>query len=216
MAFPSTGGDIAQGVRAFAYPAARTASTAEALPSSEDVAAASALSREEAQRAADIEQENIRKQAFQEGYAEGQSAGEERATARFREATVSFGDVVQSLAGYKTDLRLSTQRELVSLALAVAQRVLHREVTVDPSVVLGIVRACLDEFSATEINRLGVHPRDYKVVSGYFQSHPIPNLEVVSDPAVGPGGAIFETSQGRIDARVETQLKEIEHGLADG
>lgn len=160
--------------------------------------------------------EEIHKQAFEEGYVAGESAGEERASAQFREATESFAAAVQSLADYRPALRRSTQRELVSLALAVAQRVLHREVTVDQAVVLGIVRACLDEFNAAEINRLGVHPRDYKVVSGYFQSHPLPNLEVVSDPDVGPGGAIFETSQGKIDARVETQLKEIEQGLADG
>jgi flagellar biosynthesis/type III secretory pathway protein FliH len=40
-------------------------------------------------------------------------------------------------------------------------------------------------------------------------------VEVVADPLVSPGGAVFSTSQGELDGRIETQLEEIEHGLAD-
>ena len=165
---------------------------------------------------AEIDIEEIRKEAFQEGYAEGERAGAGQAEARFRETIESFGNAVRSLTEYKPALRQATQRELVELALGVAQRILHREVTVDPAVVLGIVRTCLDEFNASDMNRLGVHPRDYDVVTGYFEDNPLPNLEVVSDPTVGPGGAVFETTHGKIDARLDTQLKEIEQGLADG
>ena len=164
----------------------------------------------------EIDIEDIRKEAFQEGYAEGESAGARQAEARLRETIESFGNAVRSLTEYKPSLRQATQRELVKLALGVAQRILHREVTVDPAVVLGIVRTCLDEFNASDMNRLGVHPRDYDVVTGYFEDNPLPNLEVVSDPTVGLGGAVFETSHGKIDARLDTQLKEIEQGLADG
>lgn len=163
-----------------------------------------------------IDLDEIRKQAFQEGFAEGETAGREQAAAEFREAIESFGQAVQSLAEYKPTLRHATQREVVSLALAVAQRVLRREVTLDPATVLGIVRTCLEELNAAEVSRLQVSPRDYDVVTDYFQSHPVQNLEIVSDPAVTSGGVMFETSQGTVDARIETQLEEIENGLADG
>lgn len=163
-----------------------------------------------------VDVEEIRKQAFQEGFAEGETAGREQAAAKFREAIESFGQAVHSLAEYKPTLRHATQREVVALALAVAQRVLKREVTLDPAIVLGIVRTCLEEFNAAEVNRLEVSPGDYDVVTDYFQSHPVQNLEIVADPAVTPGGAVFETSQGTVDARIETQLEEIESGLADG
>jgi len=163
-----------------------------------------------------IDLEAIRKQAFQEGFSEGESAGREQASAKFRDAVDSFGQAVRSLVEYKPTLRHATQRELVALAMAVAQRVLKREVTLDPATVLGVVRTCLEEFNTAEMNRLEVSPRDYDVVSGYFQDHPIQNLEIVADPAVSPGGAVFETSHGKLDARIETQLEEIEYGLADG
>ena len=40
-------------------------------------------------------------------------------------------------------------------------------------------------------------------------------LEVVADAGCDPGTAIFETPRGNLDASVETQLQEIERGLAD-
>ena len=175
-----------------------------------------AAAAQAAESSPSIDVEGIRKQAFQEGFAEGEAAGREQAAAKFREAIESFGKAVQSLAEYKPTLRHATQRQLVELALAVAQRVLKREVTLDPAVVLGIVRTCLEEFNAAEISRLEVSPRDYDVVTDYFHSHPVQNLEIVADPTVAPGGVVFETSQGTVDARIETQLDEIESGLADG
>src|SRR5260370_386962 len=40
-------------------------------------------------------------------------------------------------------------------------------------------------------------------------------VEVIADPHRDPGDAIFETQRGNLDASVESQLQEIERGLAD-
>jgi flagellar biosynthesis/type III secretory pathway protein FliH len=40
-------------------------------------------------------------------------------------------------------------------------------------------------------------------------------VEVLPDAAREPGSVIFETSRGNLDASVDTQLQEIERGLAD-
>ena len=42
-----------------------------------------------------------------------------------------------------------------------------------------------------------------------------PGIEVVSDASQPRGGVVFEISRGALDASVETQLREIERGLAD-
>jgi flagellar biosynthesis/type III secretory pathway protein FliH len=41
------------------------------------------------------------------------------------------------------------------------------------------------------------------------------SVEVISDPSREPGTVIFETEHGNLDASVESQLREIERGLAD-
>jgi flagellar assembly protein FliH len=40
-------------------------------------------------------------------------------------------------------------------------------------------------------------------------------FEVVPEPRLERGAAIFETSRGSLDASVETQLDEIQRGLVD-
>jgi flagellar biosynthesis/type III secretory pathway protein FliH len=40
-------------------------------------------------------------------------------------------------------------------------------------------------------------------------------VEVLSDPSREVGSVIFETARGDLDASVDSQLREIERGLAD-
>jgi flagellar assembly protein FliH len=159
--------------------------------------------------------EAIRREAFGQGRQEGERAGEQRATACYREAVAAFGRSALQVATLKPRLRAEAERELVGLAFAIARRILRREIAVDPAAVTGLVRGCLDQFSRAEIHRLQLHPDDIDTVAEFFRANPAPQLEFVADPKVSRGGAVFETTRGTLDARVETQLDEIEKGLAD-
>ena len=163
----------------------------------------------------EIDVEAIQKTAFQEGYAEGERAGSEAALEQFRGAIASFGRTVQELTALKPNLRAEAEKELVELSLTIARRVVRRELSVDPTTVLALVRTCFDVYQRAEIHSVRVSPEDYEAVSAYFEENPAQNLEVRADSDVDVGGAVFETSQGQLDARVETQLGEIEYGLAD-
>ena len=163
----------------------------------------------------EIDVDAIQRAAFQEGYAEGERAGSETALEQFRGAIASFGRTVGELAAFKSNLRAEAEKELVELALTIARRVVRRELSVDPTTVLSLVRTCFDEYRRAEIHRVKVSPADFEVVSAYFEENPAQNLEIQSDSEVSGGGAVFETSQGQLDARIETQLGEIEYGLAD-
>ena len=162
-----------------------------------------------------VDLEEVRKEAFQAGFAEGERTGNENAMRQMQGAIASFGQAAHELAVLKPRLRAEAERELVALSLAIARRVVHRELHVDPTTVLAIVHACLQEFDRVEIQRLTVSPEDLDAVAAYFRDHPVANLKLVADSGVSRGGAIFRTNQGELDARIETQLQEIEYGLAD-
>ena len=164
-------------------------------------------------RAVDIEE--VRKEAFQSGFAEGERVGTESAMRQMQGAIASFGQAAHELTSVKPRLRAEAERELVALSLAIARRIIHRELHVDPTTVLAIVRACLQEFDRVEIQCLTVSPEDLEAVTAYFSENPVPNLKLVADPSVSRRGAVFQTNQGELDARIETQLQEIEYGLAD-
>ena len=162
-----------------------------------------------------IDVEAIQREAFQEGYGEGERAGSEAALEQFRGSIASFGRTVQELAAFKQKLRAEAEKELVELSLTIARRVVRRELSLDPTTVLALVRTCFDVYQRAEFHSVRVSPDDLEEVSAYFEENPARNLEIRADPAVSSGGAVFETSQGQLDGRVETQLGEIEYGLAD-
>ena len=162
-----------------------------------------------------VDLEEVRKEAFQAGFAEGERTGNENAMRQMQGAIASFGQAAHELTSVKPRLRAEAERELVALSLAIARRIIHRELHVDPTTVLAIVRACLQEFDRVEIQCLTVSPEDLEAVAAYFRENPVPNLKLVADPSVSRGGAVFQTNQGELDARIETQLQEIEYGLAD-
>ena len=107
-----------------------------------------------------VDLEEVRKEAFQAGFAEGERTGNENAMRQMQGAIASFGQAAHELAVLKPRLRAEAERELVALSLAIARRVVHRELHVDPTTVLAIVHACLQEFDRVEIQRLTVSPED--------------------------------------------------------
>jgi flagellar assembly protein FliH len=104
----------------------------------------------------------------------------------------------------------------VALALAVARRILHRELTVAPEALLGLVKAALDKIEAGEVHQVRVSRQDAAMLRQFFEQMGLPHrVEVLADANLAPGGVILESSRGLLDASVDTQLAEIERGFAD-
>jgi len=172
--------------------------------------AAPAGSAAGAARAAQLE-----KEAFERGFREGEASAARKASDQFQSAARTFAESAAALAAYKPALRSEVERELALLALAIARKIVHRELSIDPSIVVAVVKACFEELRNAEIYRLRLHPQDAPLVGAYLQQQKPARIDLVPDPAVGRGGAVFETSRGKLDARIDAQLAEIAHGLAD-
>ncbi|HYM09665.1 MAG TPA: FliH/SctL family protein [Bryobacterales bacterium] len=157
----------------------------------------------------------VEKEAYERGFREGEAAGARQGVEQFQGAMRAFAQSAAALAGHKPALRAEAEREAVMLSLAVAQRIVRRELAMDPTIVLAVVKACFEELGNAEIYRLRLHPQDVQPVAAYLHEQRGARIELIADAAIGRGGAVFETSQGRLDARVDTQLAEIERGLAD-
>jgi len=204
---------VGQGIPAGVQPFEPPRMSFEASSASHGQPAGARFAAAAASAAGDTEQ--IRKQAFQEGYAEGERGAAQKAEQCQRAALDALAQMVKELASLKPRLRGEAERELVALAFAISRRVLRRELTIHAQTVLAIVRTCLEEFKRLEIHRVRVNPRDFELVAGHLRGDRSQPIEVMADPLVSPGGAVFLTSQGELDGRIETQLEEINHGLAD-
>lgn len=154
--------------------------------------------------------------ARQAGFIAGQVEGAKKAAARLEPALASLTRVIDELAGMRKRLRAEAEQDVVRLALAIARRVLHREMATDPEAVLGLVKAASETLDAREIHRLRVSPPDASLLTQFRERLGFPpRVEVVADAALEAGSAIFETARGSLDVSVNTQLAEIDRGFAD-
>jgi len=164
---------------------------------------------------ADTSDESLR-EARQAGFREGEAAGRSAAQAELRPALERLARTVEELAQLRPRLREQAEKDLVRLAVAIARRVLRRELSVDPQAIAGLVKAALEQLASGERVRVRVHPEHEAAVrecladAGRSEA-----IEIASDAALERGSAIFETARGDLDASAEAQLTEIERGLTD-
>jgi flagellar assembly protein FliH len=155
-------------------------------------------------------------QARGEGWREGEAAGRSRAAAEMDAALERMARTIEEVASLRSRLRREAEADTVKLALAIARRVIRRELAVDPEALHGLVLGALERLQADEICRVRVHPSQVSAVAALLRkSNGGVAIEVAPDGSRDPGAVLFETERGNLDASVESQLGEIERGLAD-
>lgn len=112
----------------------------------------------------------------------------------------------------------SSERDIVALALDVARNVLAAEVTTSPAAIESIARRALARVRRARSVVLRVHPDDLAYALEHARGWLAPGaepavFEVVDDASVDRGGVVVECDLGRIDARIESQLKAIARAL---
>jgi flagellar biosynthesis/type III secretory pathway protein FliH len=76
--------------------------------------------------------------------------------------------------------------------------------------------AALEKLQAQEICRVRANPAQAAAITACLREGASnAKVEVIPDGSLQPGGVVFETNQGNLDASVDSQLAEIERGLAD-
>jgi flagellar assembly protein FliH len=146
-----------------------------------------------------------------------------RETARGQDAawrTQCAGELAHALADFKAhrDEYLGrVEQEVVRLALAIAERILHREANMDPLLLAGAVRVALGQLAESTEVRLRVAAGQHAMWAEMLRLMPGLPLrpDVVADPELQACEAMLETNLGRVDLGVRAQIAEIERGFFD-
>lgn len=149
------------------------------------------------------------------GRAEGEAQGRRAAQAEVDAVLQKLASAIHEASELRSRLRDDAEADLVRLALAIARKIVGRELNTDPEAITGLVKAALEKMRTQELLRVRVHPEHSGRIGECLKRFGASQAEVVGDPAVDRGSVIFETSRGNFDASVETQLREIERGLTD-
>lgn len=115
----------------------------------------------------------------------------------------------QALAG--------VERDVLRLAVKIAEKILGRELARDKKAVVDIVATALRQARRNEMITLRVNPADLPVIEQHRQRFEQVGrnqfLDIVPDPAVTAGGCVIESESGAIDAQLGTQLRVLERAL---
>lgn len=154
--------------------------------------------------------------ASEQGFRDGETSARQKLEAQSRAAVEKLAEAIAAVSQERKDALRRAEADAVHLAVEIARRVLHRELSVDPGALEGLVKAALEKLVNHEILRVRVHPALEKLLAECMaRATRGQSIETVADPSLPFGGVIFEISRGALDASLDTQLREIERGLID-
>jgi flagellar assembly protein FliH len=170
-----------------------------------------ALMAEHRERLAGLERE-----AFTKGYAQGERAGLEAGGKRAEAMLRRVAQTIEELGGLRQTLIQETEREMVQLALTLARRVVHREVTLDPELAAALAHVALERLGMNTPATIRLNPEDYTIVAQDPTRWGGQTVTVVPDPAISRGGCLVESAFGSVDATIERQFDELSRALFGG
>jgi flagellar assembly protein FliH len=151
-----------------------------------------------------------------QGRQEGEAASQAQAMAKIDGLANRLAHSIEEITGQRQRMRHEAEQQIVALSLAIARRILHRELTVEPEAVTGLLKAALERLDIRELRRIRVHPDTAPLLEKHLEKIGLPRkVELIADPGLERGALVLESDAGSLDASVETQLAEIERGFAD-
>ena len=158
--------------------------------------------------------ENIRECAYNEGFIKGEAAGTESERNRLRNTFDTFDKTISELRELKENLCIDIEKGAVKLALAIAEKVVYHEVSVNKETLLGVLKGALEKVIDQEKIKIRINKLDLQFIneSGCQISGLTDKLKDViieGDDTITRGGCVIETGFGSIDARIESQLQAV-------
>jgi flagellar assembly protein FliH len=179
-----------------------------------DPTAGSAESAPASERGTAVNTAAIERDAFAKGFAAGERAGLEAAGQRGEAMLTRLTETLEQLTTLRNTMIHRTERQMVQLALAIAHRIVQREVSLDRDLVVAMARVALDRLGETARVTVRMNPDDFAVTAQARAAQLAgSNVSVVADARIGRGGCRVESDLGVMDAGVEEQLREVARAL---
>ncbi len=153
---------------------------------------------------------------------EGRRMGWDEGIARAREEAESILGDAESLrerARHEAEqMHMQSQRDIVRLAVSIAEKILRCQVEVDPASVAPMISGALQRVRGAGRAVVRVAPEMVEAVEANRDQIPasdlgIRDLKVEADPTLEPGDAVIQTEIGAVDARLRRQVQRVTESL---
>ncbi|MEO0629198.1 MAG: FliH/SctL family protein [Planctomycetota bacterium] len=161
-----------------------------------------------------------------EGREAGKAAGETAAQAehaeRLRALQSAWSDALEEFLAQRDHLLVTCKTDVLRLALSIAERITHRTIECDTSVVCEQIEAALAMVGKPSRVTVAVHPQELPLASEALPDlaarlQAVEHAELVADESLEPGSCVVRSADGGlVDASIETQLARIAELIVPG
>jgi len=161
-----------------------------------------------------MELEKVREKSFAEGEKTGLDEGHESVSKALEDLEIFTNKLIEN---EKNFIR-NAEKHVVTLAIAVARRILGREVRSDQDIVIYSVREALRQVADKASILIKVNPEDFQNIIAHRRElqqmdKNFSELDFLEDEKISTGGCVVQTRSGMIDGRLDSQLEEIERNF---
>ena len=166
-----------------------------------------------------------REQGLEEGREVGRREAYEEAIGRCADEIAAlianWTEALQAFESARADMLLAAREDVLEFALAMGEKITHRVVEADPTVIMDQLIETLSMVVAPTAVTVSINPKDRRLVKtelgGVLDTvSQCTHVELCDDETVGRGGCVVRTGRGTIDATIERQIERIVGALLAG
>ncbi|WP_374019909.1 FliH/SctL family protein [Paenibacillus thiaminolyticus] len=162
--------------------------------------------------------ESTRNESYETGYREGMERAEQEIKEAYERKIAEAEAVLRQAYQAKEQLIQEAEPFVVYLSCAVAEKIIQKQLSVEPEIVLELARKTLSRKRESGTITLCVSPEQFAYVHAAREELSLAvdsqaELQIIPDSSVNDGGCVVRSALGSIDARIDTQLAEIKKAL---
>ena len=166
------------------------------------------------------EENEIRDSAYRKGYDEGQKSGYNDGQSELNRLIERVHKIVESVMNRREEILRDTEQQIVDLVILMTRKIVKIISENQKGVVLSNVLSALKKVKTRCSVIIRVNIEDLKLTSehtGEFikRVEAVQGITVIEDSSVDNGGCVVETDFGAIDARIASQLGELENKILE-
>lgn len=155
---------------------------------------------------------------LEKGIAEGREQGRAEALAQsseqLQQLSAAWSQVANDWEQQRTDMEREARQAVLSFALSAAEKIVHRVIEVDESVVVDQAAQALSLVLSSHNANVCIHPVDRPMLEDALpdlikELASLEHIELIDDESITPGGCVVAFGQGRVDATIERQLQRL-------
>jgi len=178
------------------------------------------------QKAAALEEEvkgrvsQVEKEATERGQAEGHAKGYEEGRAEVARLVESLHTIIAKAIEKRNEIIEEAETQIINLVLLIVKKVIKVISENQKNVVINNVVQALRKLKSRGDVVIRVNLADLELTSEHVKDfmkmvENVKSITVLEDSSVDRGGCIIETDFGQIDARISSQLHEIEERILE-